>query len=99
MSKTTPSDSGATSIRPFQIEFPESAIADLRQRLAVTRLPDQETVSDFSQGVPLKTIKQILQHWRAKHEGVDRSDAASWLHQVCRHRGRLGRGHHRPDRN
>jgi len=68
MSKITPSDSGATSIRPFQVEFPESAIADLRQRLAVTRLPDQETVSDFSQGVPLKTIKQILQHWRTEYD-------------------------------
>src|SRR3984893_14066623 len=68
MSKTTPSDSGATSIRPFKVEFPETAIADLRQRLAVTRLPDQETVSDFSQGVPIKTIKQILQHWRTEYD-------------------------------
>jgi pimeloyl-ACP methyl ester carboxylesterase len=68
MTKTTTSVTGDTSIRPFRVEFPESALADLKQRLAVTRLPDQETVSDFSQGVPLKTIKQVLNHWRTKYD-------------------------------
>jgi pimeloyl-ACP methyl ester carboxylesterase len=29
-----------------------------------TRLPDKETVSDYTQGVPLKTIEQLLQYWR-----------------------------------
>jgi pimeloyl-ACP methyl ester carboxylesterase len=67
MTKTTTSVAGDVSIRPFRVEFPESALADLRQRLAVTRLPDQETVSDFSQGVPFKTIKQVLQHWQTKY--------------------------------
>ena len=58
----------ATSIRPFQVSFPESALADLRQRLANTRLPEQETVSDFSQGVPLKTVQQVLRHWQTKYD-------------------------------
>jgi hypothetical protein len=35
MRKTTPSDSSATLIRPFQVEFPESALADLKQRRKV----------------------------------------------------------------
>jgi pimeloyl-ACP methyl ester carboxylesterase len=56
------------SIRPFQVNIPEQALADLRNRLAMARLPDQETVSDFSQGVPLKTVKQLLQHWRTKYD-------------------------------
>jgi pimeloyl-ACP methyl ester carboxylesterase len=68
MTKTTTSAAGDTSIRPFRVEFPESALADLKQRLAVTRLSDQETVSDFSQGVPLKTIRQVLNHWRTKYD-------------------------------
>jgi pimeloyl-ACP methyl ester carboxylesterase len=68
MTKTTTSVAGDVSIRPFRVEFPESALADLKHRLAVARLPDQETVSDFSQGVPLKTIKQILQHWQTKYD-------------------------------
>ena len=56
------------SVRPFRINFPESALADLRQRLANTRLPEQETVSDFSQGVPLKTVQQVLSHWQTKYD-------------------------------
>ncbi len=42
------------SIHPFRVNIPEAALADLRQRLAQTRLPDKETVTDYSQGVPLK---------------------------------------------
>ncbi len=56
------------SIRPFRIDIPEGALVDLRNRLAATRLPEQETVSDFSQGVPLKTIKQLLQHWQTRYD-------------------------------
>ncbi len=53
----------ATSIRPFSVNIPEIELADLRRRLAQTRLPDKETVSDYSQGVPLKTVQQVLNHW------------------------------------
>jgi pimeloyl-ACP methyl ester carboxylesterase len=56
------------SLRPFHVEFPESALADLRRRLADTRLPEQETVSDFSQGVPLKTIQQLLRYWQNNYD-------------------------------
>src|ERR1051325_9105102 len=55
-------------IRPFHVNFPESALADLRQRLAQTRLPDKETVSDYSQGVPLKTVQQLLRHWQTHYD-------------------------------
>ena len=46
------------TIRPFRIDIPEAELADLRRRLAHTRLPDRETVDDYSQGVPLKTVQQ-----------------------------------------
>src|SRR5215469_12795651 len=68
MTTITKSVTGDTSIRPFRVEFPETALADLKQRLANTRLPEQETVSDFSQGVPLKTIQQVLRHWRTNYD-------------------------------
>ena len=51
----------------FDIGFPETALGDLRRRLANTRLPEQETVSDFSQGVPLKTIRQVLRYWQTDY--------------------------------
>ena len=39
------------AIRPFHIEFPQEAVDDLRRRISATRWPEQETVSDDSQGV------------------------------------------------
>jgi len=56
------------AIRPFRINVPEADLDDLRSRLARTRLPEKETVSDFSQGVPLKTIKQVLRHWQTEYD-------------------------------
>jgi pimeloyl-ACP methyl ester carboxylesterase len=55
-------------IRPFRIQFPEAALVDLRRRLAETRLPENETVPDFSQGVPLKTIRQLLRYWQSDYD-------------------------------
>ena len=37
--------SGATAIRPFTIEFPESELEELRSRIAATRWPEKETVA------------------------------------------------------
>jgi hypothetical protein len=39
-------------VTPFRLDVPESALADLRERLARTRWPEEETVGDWSQGVP-----------------------------------------------
>ncbi|MBB4274681.1 hypothetical protein GGE12_002457 [Rhizobium mongolense] len=56
------------AIRPFQVNIPEADLDDLRNRLARTRLPEKETVGDFTQGVPLKTTRQLLDHWRNKYD-------------------------------
>src|SRR5258706_1152085 len=58
----------ATAIRPFQVSIPEAVLADLRQRLARTRLPDKETVTDYSQAVPLKTVQQVLSYWQSHYD-------------------------------
>jgi pimeloyl-ACP methyl ester carboxylesterase len=55
-------------IRPFRVHFPEEVLVDLRRRLAQTRLPDKETVADQSQGVPLKTVQQVLRHWQTDYD-------------------------------
>jgi pimeloyl-ACP methyl ester carboxylesterase len=56
------------SIRTFQIKVPEEQLADLRQRLAATRWPDQETVSDRSQGAQLAALKELVQYWQTKYD-------------------------------
>jgi pimeloyl-ACP methyl ester carboxylesterase len=58
----------STSIRPFQVNVPESDLADLRQRIVATRLPDKETVRDFTQGVPLATVQKLARYWATEYD-------------------------------
>ena len=51
------------SIHPYQVHVSDDAISDLRRRLAMTRWPDAETVSDFSQGEQLATMKEVVRYW------------------------------------
>ena len=65
---TKTSGSDKTAIRPFRVDVPEAELTDLRRRLEQTRLPEKETVADFSQGVPLKTVQQLLSYWKSKYD-------------------------------
>jgi pimeloyl-ACP methyl ester carboxylesterase len=56
------------AIRPFRINIPEADLVDLRRRLAATRWPDKETVTDDSQGVPLATLQQLVKYWQTDHD-------------------------------
>jgi pimeloyl-ACP methyl ester carboxylesterase len=67
MSATT-EQSGATAIRPFQVEFPDEALQDLRRRIAAVRLPSKELVDDRSQGVQLATIEALAHYWLNDHD-------------------------------
>jgi pimeloyl-ACP methyl ester carboxylesterase len=62
MSVTT-DQSGATAIRPFQVEFPDEALEELRRRIAAVRWPSKELVSDRSQGVQLATMQALAHYW------------------------------------
>jgi pimeloyl-ACP methyl ester carboxylesterase len=58
-----------TAIRPFTIpEVPEAELAALRVRIAATRWPDRETVTDYSQGVPLAMIQDLARHWATDYD-------------------------------
>ncbi len=57
-----------TAVRPFNIDVPEAALIDLRRRIAATRWPDKETVTDQSQGVQLATIKALTDYWATNHD-------------------------------
>lgn len=56
------------AIVPFHLHVPEAQLDDLRERLARTRWPDPETVTDTSQGPPLARLKALCAHWA---EGYD----------------------------
>jgi pimeloyl-ACP methyl ester carboxylesterase len=59
-------ESGA--IRPFRIGVPEEELANLRERVLMTRWPDRETVVDPSQGVQLKTVRQLAEYWQRDYD-------------------------------
>jgi pimeloyl-ACP methyl ester carboxylesterase len=50
-------------IRPFHVSFPDTDLAEMRQRIAATKWPERETVTDDSQGVQLATIQALAQYW------------------------------------
>src|SRR5437588_206098 len=58
----------ATDIRPFHVDTPEEELAELRRRIAATRLPSAELVADRSQGVQLATIQELARYWEADYD-------------------------------
>ena len=64
----TPATGGDQSIRPFHINFPPEALADLKRRLAMTQWPERETVADRSQGVQLATMKALVGYWQSSYD-------------------------------
>jgi pimeloyl-ACP methyl ester carboxylesterase len=58
----------ASEIRPFRVEMPGEAIADLEQRIAATRRPSRELVGDRSQGVQLATIQELARYWSTDYD-------------------------------
>ena len=56
------------TITPYRMEIPESTLDDLRQRLANTRWPDPETTDDWSQGIPLAYMQEVVRYWASKYD-------------------------------
>ena len=54
----TPPETTTThpEVRPFSIDVPEEDLVDLRRRVAATRWPDRETVTDQSQACRWRRI-------------------------------------------
>ena len=61
-------DTTPTAVQPFHINVPQSALDDLRRRLAATRWPEKETVADQSQGVQLATMKEMVRYWQSDYD-------------------------------
>ncbi|MDG4806301.1 epoxide hydrolase [Micromonospora sp. WMMD1120] len=55
-------------IRPFRLDTPEEAIADLRRRIAAMRWPTRELVTDRSQGVQLATMQALARYWTNEYD-------------------------------
>ena len=60
--------SSETEIRPFRVGFPDEELTELRRRIAATRWPERETVTDDSQGVPLAMMQDLARYWAADYD-------------------------------
>ena len=58
----------ATEIRSFQIDIPEQQIDDLLRRIADTRWPTKELVTDRSQGVQLAPMRELARYWTTEYD-------------------------------
>src|SRR5688572_13387083 len=65
---TQQTGSEATEIRPFQVNVPDAELTELRRRITATRFPEKETVTDFSQGVPLATTQKLARYWATEYD-------------------------------
>src|SRR3712207_6452802 len=64
---TSPVGEGV-AVRPFRIDVPEEDLVDLRRRIAATRWPDKETVSDRTQGVQLAKLQPLVEYWGTDYD-------------------------------
>jgi epoxide hydrolase-like protein len=75
----TPATESDAVVRPFQVHVPDATLVDLRRRLAATRWPDRETVSDSSQGAQLEKLQKLVRYWGSGYEQVEKGGRfAAW---------------------
>jgi epoxide hydrolase len=51
-------------LRPFRVDIPDGDLADLHERLARTRWPDELPGGGWRRGVPLDYLRQLADYWR-----------------------------------
>jgi pimeloyl-ACP methyl ester carboxylesterase len=55
-------------VTPFRVHVPQAALDDLKKKLANARWPDNEPVTDWSQGVPLAKAQALVEYWRNRYD-------------------------------
>jgi len=56
------------AIRPFRVDVPDEALADMRRRIAAARWPTRELVTDREQGVQLATMQELCRYWTTDYD-------------------------------
>jgi pimeloyl-ACP methyl ester carboxylesterase len=56
------------TIQPFAIHIPQTAIDNLKNRLAQTEWPDEIPGGGWSRGVPLSYMKELVAYWGTRYD-------------------------------
>jgi pimeloyl-ACP methyl ester carboxylesterase len=54
-----------SAVKPFTLKVPDAQIAELAQRLALTRWPDEPPLEPWSTGTSLAYMQSIAEYWRS----------------------------------
>jgi len=54
--------------QPFEIGIPEATLADLRERLARTRLVPHDEATDWDAGASPAYLRQLVDYWRSEYD-------------------------------
>ncbi|MFJ9619462.1 epoxide hydrolase family protein [Streptomyces noursei] len=58
----------SAAIVPFVLQIPEEQLQELRDRLRRVRLPEAETVTDWSQGIPRSYVAELCRYWSEDYD-------------------------------
>jgi pimeloyl-ACP methyl ester carboxylesterase len=68
MDQTRAAAPPSDAIRPFRVNFSDTNLSEMRNRISATRWPDRETVKDQSQGPQLATMQNLARYWATEYD-------------------------------
>jgi len=68
MSNAAQPGADKSAIRPFQFNFTDAELTDLRKRVNATKWPEREVVNDETQGVRLATMQKLARYWGTDYD-------------------------------
>jgi pimeloyl-ACP methyl ester carboxylesterase len=73
----------AASPEPFIMAVPEALLEDLRQRLALTRWPDEIPGSGWHYGANLAYVKELVHYWQYQYDWRAQERLLNGFSQYC----------------
>ncbi len=55
-------------LKPYRVEISDSDLTSLKSKLELTRLPESETVDDWTQGIPLGYMSEVKSYWQNEYD-------------------------------
>lgn len=57
-----------SEIHKYTVAIEQRELDDLKTRLGLTRWPEAETVNDWSQGIPLAYLREVVDYWHNEYD-------------------------------